>query len=97
MGRLRTISRRSFLVGSIAVGGAVAFGTYRAFRPFENPNEEALAEGAASFNPWVIIDQNKITLITTHADKGQGVQSTQASLIAEELDVELDQIRYCHN
>lgn len=92
MGRLRTISRRSFLVGSIAVGGAVAFGTYRAFRPFENPNEEALAEGAASFNPWVIIDQNKITLITTHADKGQGVQSTQASLIAEELDVELDQV-----
>ena len=92
MGRLRTITRRSFLVGSVAIGGAVAFGTYRAFAPSENPNEENLASGSATFNPWVVIDSDKITLIATHADKGQGVQSAQAALIAEELDVELDQV-----
>ena len=49
MGRLRTITRRSFLVGSVAIGGAVAFGTYRAFAPFENPNEEDLASGSATW------------------------------------------------
>ncbi len=92
MGRLRTIGRRSFLIGSAAVLGGVAFGVYRANRPFENPNLADLPEGAASFNPWVIIDSDKITLIAPHADKGQGVFSAQAALIAEELDVELDQV-----
>ncbi|MEY1557050.1 molybdopterin cofactor-binding domain-containing protein [Yoonia sp. R2331] len=92
MGRLRTISRRSFLVGSAAVLGGVAFGVYRANRPFENPNLAELSQDAVSFNPWVIIDAEKITLIAPHADKGQGVMSAQAALIAEELDVTLDQV-----
>ncbi|MGX9355758.1 molybdopterin cofactor-binding domain-containing protein [Roseobacteraceae bacterium S113] len=92
MGQARTIGRRSFLIGSTAVLGGVAFGTYRANVPFENPNLSDLPEGAASFNPWVIVDADKVTLIAPHADKGQGVLSTQAALIAEELDVELDQV-----
>jgi isoquinoline 1-oxidoreductase beta subunit len=49
------------------------------------------SSGDAIFNPWVKIDSEKITLITPHADKGQGVVSIQAALIAEELDVELGQ------
>jgi isoquinoline 1-oxidoreductase beta subunit len=32
-----------------------------------------------------------VTLITPHADKGQGVVSSQAALIAEELDIEFGQ------
>ncbi len=92
MGRLKTITRRSFLIGSAAIGGGVMFGAYRAGVPFENPNAATLAEGEASFNPWVIINSEKITLIGSHADKGQGVMSAQIALIAEELDVELDQV-----
>ena len=91
MGRARTIARRSFLVGSAAILGGVAFGTYMVQRPAANPLEDQLAEGAATFNPWVLIDGEKITLITTHGDKGQGVMSAQAALIAEELDVEFGQ------
>ena len=91
MGKVRTIARRTFLIGSTAVLGGVAFGTYMAQRPASNPNLAGLPEGAASFNPWVIIDQDKITLITPHADKGQGILSAQAALIAEELDVEFGQ------
>lgn len=92
MSRLGTIARRTFLVGAAAVTGGVAFGVYRAKMPFGNPNEADLAEGAASFNPWVIVDSEKVTLVAPHADKGQGIFSAQAALIAEELDVELDQV-----
>lgn len=92
MGRLRTIGRRSFLIGSASVLGGVAFGVYRAHAPFENPLAKEASEGSVSFNPWVVIDSDKVTLIATHADKGQGIFSAQAALIAEELDIELEQV-----
>ena len=56
MGRMRTIARRTFLVGSAAIVGGVAFGTYMMQRPTEHPLEDGLANGAATFNPWVLID-----------------------------------------
>ncbi len=88
MSTLRTFSRRAFLVGSVAVAGGVAFGTYLVQRNPENPNLADLGEGEASFNPWVRIDANGITLITPHADIGQGAASMQAALIAEEMDLD---------
>ncbi|MCT8159940.1 xanthine dehydrogenase family protein molybdopterin-binding subunit [Pseudoruegeria sp. SHC-113] len=92
MASIGKIARRSFLIGSAAIAGGVAFGVYAARKPFDNPNLATLPDGAASFNPWVIIDAEKITLIAPHADKGQGIFSAQAALIAEELDVDLAQI-----
>ncbi len=92
MGRLGKITRRTFFIGSAAIAGGVAFGIYAARKPFPNPNLKDLQAGAASFNPWVVIDEEKITLIASHTDKGQGIFSAQAALIAEELDVELDQV-----
>ncbi len=91
MGTVAKIARRSFLIGSVAIAGGVAFGVYRVKTPYANPLTEGLAEGSATFNPWVLIDRDKITLITPHADKGQGVVSAQAALIAEELDLEWGQ------
>lgn len=88
MSKLKTFSRRAFLVGSAAVAGGVAFGTYLVVRDPENPNLRDLAEGEASFNPWVRIDTNGVTLITPHADIGQGAVSMQAALLAEEMDLE---------
>ena len=90
--RLRKYSRRAFLIGATAIVGGVAFGTYAVKRPHDNPLDADLAVGEAAINPFVKITSNKITLIAPHADKGQGVQSAQAALIAEELDVELDQV-----
>ena len=92
MASIGKIARRTFLIGSAAVAGGVAFGVYAARQPFENPNLDDLPEGAASFNPWVIVDSEKVTLIATHGDKGQGIFSAQAALIAEELDIGLDQV-----
>lgn len=91
MSRLKTIARRSFLVGTAAIGGAVIFGTYVVARPHENPLAQDLPEGAVAFNPWVKIDSETITLMTPHADIGQGVEHMQAILLAEELDLDLGQ------
>lgn len=93
MSRLATITRRTFLIGSAAIAGGVAFGTYKYRQPHDNPLLEGLEEGEAALTPYVKIDATGITLITPRTDLGQGTYSMQAALIAEELDVELDQVR----
>lgn len=92
MGRIKTIARRSFLIGSAAIVGGVAFGAYMVKRDIENPLLADAAVGDAVFNPWVKISADGITLVTPHTDLGQGATAMQAMLIAEELDVEIDQI-----
>jgi len=93
MGRLKTFSRRAFLIGSVAVAGGVAFGAYMVKKPHANPLLADLGDGEAALTPYVRIDADGVTLITPRADKGQGAYSVQAALIAEELDVELDQVK----
>ncbi len=93
MGRIKTIARRTFLIGSVAVAGGVAFGVWRYRTPYTNPLLHDLPEGAAALTPYVLITADAITLITPRADKGQGAVSVQAALIAEELDVDLDQVK----
>ncbi len=91
MSRFGKIARRTLLIGSAAIAGGVAFGVYMVRKPIANPLETTLGEGEASFNAWVKVTADKITLITPHADKGQGVVSAQAALIAEEMDLEFGQ------
>ncbi|MGJ8625830.1 MAG: molybdopterin cofactor-binding domain-containing protein [Sulfitobacter sp.] len=93
MGRIKTIARRSFLIGSAATIGGVIFGTYMYKRGVENPLLAGLKPGDVTFNPYVKIDAEGITLITPRADVGQGAYSVQAHLIAEEMDVDLSQVR----
>ena len=93
MGRVKTIARRSFLVGSVAVLGGVAFGTYMYKRDVKNPLLAELKPGEVAFNPYVKVDAQGVTLITPRADVGQGAYSIQAHLLAEELDVELADVR----
>ncbi len=93
MGRIGTISRRSLLIGSVAIAGGVAFGSYTVRRPHANPLLAETAEGEAAITPWVKIDKQAVTLITPHVDLGQGAASMQAALIAEELDIEFGQFQ----
>ena len=86
--RAGRIARRTFLIGSAAVIGGVAFGYYSYRRPLPNPLLNDLNEGEAAITPFVKIDTTGITLITPRADKGQGAYSVQAHLLAEELDVD---------
>ncbi|GGX57254.1 xanthine dehydrogenase family protein molybdopterin-binding subunit [Saccharospirillum salsuginis] len=93
MSRLGKITRRTFLIGSATIAGGVAFGYYMYRRPHENPLLDDLAEGEAALTPYVKIDAEGVTLITPRTDLGQGAYSVQAALIAEELDIGLDQVR----
>ncbi len=94
MASVGKILRRTFLIGSAAIVGGVAFGVYKVRQPAANPLDPG-AEGAA-LNPFVMINGEGITLIAPRAEMGQGVRTTWAALIAEELDVELDQVRVIH-
>lgn len=91
MGALKTIARRTFLIGSAAIAGGVAFGIYKVKQDPANPLLKTAKSGEAVFNPWVMIDGERITLITPHTDLGQGAESMQAALIAEELDLDFGQ------
>ncbi len=97
MGKVWKYTRRGFLgIGVLAAGG-VAFGYYKYKQPYANPLEASLAEGEATFNPYVIIGPGeKITLIAPRAEMGQGIHTTLAALVAEELEVSLDQVEVIH-
>tara|TARA_R110002096_G_scaffold209791_3_gene396970 strand:- start:7055 stop:9301 length:2247 start_codon:yes stop_codon:yes gene_type:complete len=88
MGKARTIARRTFLIGSTAIAGGVVFGTFLYRKSIPNPLLDNLADGEAAITPYVKIDSQGVTLITPRCDVGQGAYSIQASLIAEELDVD---------
>ncbi|MDP5220483.1 molybdopterin-dependent oxidoreductase [Ruegeria sp. 2205SS24-7] len=94
MASIGKILRRTFLIGSAAIVGGVAFGVYYVNRPAPNPLKPQ--EGETALNPFVLIDQEGVTLFAPRAEMGQGVMTTWAALIAEELDVELDDIRVLH-
>jgi len=96
MGKLKTIARRTFLIGSAAVVGGVAFGIYKVRQTAPNPLLDDLPQGATALTPYVRIDGQGVTLIAPRAEMGQGIHTTLAALVAEELDVAWDSIRVEH-
>ena len=94
MSRLGTIARRTFLIGSAAIAGGVAFGWYAYRKP--HPNPLSAGNGIAALTPYVLIDPTGVTIITPRAEMGQGVHTTLAALVAEELDLPWDQVRVMH-
>jgi isoquinoline 1-oxidoreductase subunit beta len=93
MSRLGTIARRSFLIGSAALLGGAAFGWYIYRSPYPNPIE---GKGIAALTPYVLVETSGITIITPRAEMGQGVHTTLAALVAEELDMPLEDLRVMH-
>ncbi|MGR3563870.1 MAG: molybdopterin cofactor-binding domain-containing protein [Heliomarina sp.] len=94
MSRIGKIARRSFLIGSAAIFGGVAFGAYKINQPAPNPLKPLT--GQTALNPFILIDAEGVTLIAPRAEMGQGVHTTWAALIAEELDVALEDVRVLH-
>lgn len=91
------ITRRTFLGAVVAVGGGLAVGYYFYRKPYPNPLKDGLADGEATFNPFVKISaDNSVTIIVPRAEMGQGVTTTLAALVAEELDVDLDAVHVEH-
>ncbi|MGO4127634.1 molybdopterin cofactor-binding domain-containing protein [Inquilinus sp. YAF38] len=91
-----TLDRRGFLKVGAAVGGGLALTVAlpSALRP-------ALAAAeAAGFvpNAFIRIDrQGLVTLVIPSAEMGQGIYTAEAMLLAEELEVGLDQVRLEHS
>jgi len=99
MSTLSKITRRTFLVASAAVAGGVVFGTYKYKQAVPNPllNSDGSANPEfASLNPYIKIDQEGVTVITPRAEMGQGIQSTLAMLVAEELDLDWKRVKTEH-
>ncbi len=81
-------SRRDFIKSSALVGGGLMLG-------ISVPDKQAQAAGTIHTpNAWVhIADNNTITLLSARSEMGQGVYTSMPMLIAEELNVDLKQIR----
>ncbi|HMO07823.1 MAG TPA: molybdopterin-dependent oxidoreductase, partial [Paracoccaceae bacterium] len=93
MSRLGRIARRTFLIGSAAIVGGAAFGTYAYHRPHPNPLERT---GGAALTPYVLVDAQGVTVIAPRAEMGQGIHSTLAALVAEEMDLAWEDVRVIH-
>ena len=97
MGKIAKYTRRGFLGLGLAAAGGLAVGYYYYKKPYPNPLPDRLKAGDFSFTPYVIIgSDNQITIITPRAEMGQGIHTTLAALVAEELGVGMDQIRAEH-
>ena len=91
------IARRTFLVGAAAIAGGVAFGYFYVSRDYPNPLERDIASGETTFNPYLkIATDNTITIIAPRAEMGQGVETSLAALVAEELDVDPARVNIEH-
>ena len=96
MASIGKIARRTFLFGAVAVAGGAVFGWWKYATPYGNPLEGGLAEGAATLNPFVMIDAKGVTIVAPRAEMGQGVHTTLAALVAEEMDLDLSAVTVIH-
>ena len=93
---MANILRRTFLIGSAAIAGGVAFGYYQLSKPFPNPLLDNLGEDEAALSHHVLIDKNGVSIIVPRAEMGQNVRTTLAALVAEELDISLEKVNVIH-
>ena len=94
MASIGKIVRRTFLFGAVAVAGVAAFGVWQVRRDAPNPLEPGPDQ--ASLNPFLMIGPEGVTIVTPRAEMGQGAQTTLAALVAEEMDLDWEQVRVMH-
>jgi isoquinoline 1-oxidoreductase beta subunit len=86
-------NRRTFLKTAVIAGGGLLLGFHLPIG--ENPGHAAEPNGSLfTPNAWVRIGaDNQITIIVAHSEMGQGVMTALPTLVAEELDVDLQTVR----
>lgn len=88
------LSRRSVLFGGAAVLGGLVLGITL---PAGRARAEKLEASGATLNAFVHIPaEGPVSLIMPAVEMGQGVYTSQAMCMAEELDIGLDQIQAVH-
>jgi isoquinoline 1-oxidoreductase beta subunit len=79
------LTRRSFVLSALLAGGSLVIG--------RQAIAIAQAADAATLNPFIRIPPvGKIELVSASVEMGQGVYQSLSTLLAEELEVTLDQI-----
>ncbi|WP_299409520.1 molybdopterin cofactor-binding domain-containing protein [uncultured Roseobacter sp.] len=82
-----TTTRRGFLASAAATTGLLAIGI--------SPKGALAKAGTGALNPFVTIaPDGTVTAIVKHFEKGQGTATGLSTLIAEELNMSLDAIRF---
>src|SRR5258708_28865092 len=82
------LTRRGFLQAGLAVGGSLMVG-------FDLPSAHGAQAGKPVFAPnaFIRIDPHgKVTLIMPQVEMGQGIYTSVAMILAEELDAAFDQV-----
>ena len=85
------ISRRSFIIGTAAVGGGLALGLRLPF----GPEVVRAADGSPEVNAWVVIRPDDTVVIRiARSEMGQGTITGLAQLVAEELECNWSKVTY---
>src|SRR6185436_16512154 len=89
---LPKVSRRSFIVGTAAVGSGLALGLR--LPPF-GPAVVRAADGSPEINVWVVIRPDDTVVIRmARSEMGQGTITGLAQLVAEELECNWSKVVY---
>src|ERR1700681_3273180 len=93
----QTLSRRSFIQASVAVGGGLMLGFHmpQASAATIGPRPQSTTTAIGTeVNAWIVIDKDgTVTLRIPHTEMGQGGITSVAMLIAEELNVDWSKIK----
>ncbi|NVJ85105.1 MAG: xanthine dehydrogenase family protein molybdopterin-binding subunit [Algoriphagus sp.] len=89
-------TRRAFIGTGILASGALVIGV--AIRPGNRSSKVAgliAEEGETVMNIWLKISpDNTVTVIIPHAEMGQGVHTTLAMMLADELDADWSKVKF---
>ena len=89
-------TRRRFVLGTVGVAGALAvgWGVLPARQRLTTAEPLPAAPGEQALNGWVKIDKdNRVTVVMSKSEMGQGVHTALAMLLAEELDADWAKVR----
>lgn len=93
---MKKLTRRAFIGTGILASGALVIGV--AIRPGNRSSKVAgliAEEGETVMNIWLKISpDNTVTAIIPHAEMGQGVHTTLAMMLADELDADWSKVKF---
>lgn len=90
------MKRRTWILGALGASGALVVGwsMLPARSRLGSPGTMLPTEGDVALNGWIKIAQDgSVVLAMPRSEMGQGVHTGMAMLVAEELDVRLNQVR----